>query len=541
MKNPAIIDRHTPEASELLTQDVPLVFVADAALAQTTADVTARLKSRGDIHKLPPQQTDILYLDSFDWRLARAGNLLEARRLDQGYQLIWSERDSGARRLVITVGELPRAAEDLDPGPLRDLLAALLEERALMHAAHVRTDQQMVNVNNKHGKTVLRVEISEHIAHDGTGGRSEALGTWIRLLPLRGYEKIARRNAVRVAKLATCQPQQEDLLTAAARVCGIRPLDYSSKLNLQLRPEQPAWEVLQNILITTLEGFRQNEEGMCDAIDIEFLHDFRVYVRRSRSALTDIQGVISKRALLPWRDELRWLQQLTGESRDLDVYLNSLPDYRAELPQEYRSGMTAFEEFLLRERQQAHLKLTRAIRSARYRSFCSQYAAFLKTLEQNPSAAGSHADPVGRLSAQLLKKAYQRVLDDGRAITPESQPESLHELRKRCKRLRYLLEFFLSLYPSDDISAFVKALKGLQENLGNFQDLEVQAKTLSRMSGQMAHDKVAPPETFLALGVLIERLHDRTRQARLEFARRFADFDTKATRKRFHHMCAQQS
>ena len=38
------------------------------------------------------------------------------------------------------------------------------------------------------------------------------------------------------------------------------------------------------------------------------------------------------------------------------------------------------------------------------------------------------------------------MLRDGGAITPASPPESLHELRKRCKELRYLLEFFGSLY-----------------------------------------------------------------------------------------------
>ncbi len=523
-----------------MSTDPPLVFVSKAGRAETATAVRARLKARGRVVELPPLQTDILFLDSFDWRLGRAGHALEARELDAGYQLIWADRSGQDRRLVVQARQLPRAPGELEPGPLRDLLEKLLEERVLMHAAHVHSVQSVLEAENKHGKTVLRVEIAEHTAHDGAGGRQSPLGTWVRLLPLRGYGKIARRNAHRISGLAGIRVQEEDLLTAAARVCGIRPLDYSSRLNLDLLPDQPSWQALQQMLQATLQGFRQNEEGMCDAIDIEFLHDFRIYVRRCRAALTDIRGILAPDALQPWREELRWLQQLTGESRDLDVYLNSLPAYCSELPEEVRGSMDAFEAFLLRERQRAHLQLTRAVRSERYRRFCAGFGGFIAGMAPGECAGEDFDTPIGKLSARLLRRAYKRVLRDGRAIDDDSPAESLHDLRKLCKRLRYLLEFFQPLYPGDDIGAFIKALKGLQENLGNFQDYEVQAETLARMSVQMAEAAAAPPETYLALGVLIQRLHDRTQQARAEFSSRFAGFDTPATRDRFHHMCGQR-
>lgn len=523
-----------------MASDPVLVYASSDDRAATVAAVRGRLKSRGRIVEGEPFQTDILYLDSFDWRLGRAGHALEARRTDDGHQLIWADRSGQERRLTIEVRQLPRIPADLEPGPLRDLLERLLAERVLMHAAHVHSTQSVLEVENKHGKTVLRVEIAEHTAHDGTGGRQCPLGTWIRLLPLRGYGKIARRNAIRIAKLEHCRPQEEDLLTAAARTCGIRPLDYSSKLQLDLQCGQPAWQALQEILRANLQGFRQNEDGMCNAIDIEFLHDFRVYVRRCRAALTDIRGVIDADALRPWREELRWLQQLTGESRDLDVYLNSLPAYRGELPAEQREGLEAFEAFLLRERQRAHLALTSAIRSERYRGFCAGFDVFIGGLQHGDFAGADFETPIGALSARLMKRAYKRVLRQGRSIDDDSPAESLHELRKLCKRLRYLLEFFQPLYPGDDIGAFIKALKGLQENLGNFQDYEVQADTLSRMSQRMSEADAAPAQTYLALGVLIQRLHDRTHEARREFAGRFARFDTAETRARFDHMCGQQ-
>ncbi len=519
----------------------PLRFHSNAGLDDTLGAVRASLKTGGKIRGGSLQELHKLYLDSFDWRLGHAGYQLEACDSGEGRQLVWSPRDDDTRRLVIRVSEWPRSASDLDPGPLRERLSRLLEARVLMHAAHIRSRQYALEVTNKQGKIVLRIEIAEHFAHDGTGSQGTSLGTWITLLPLRGYAKIQQRSAARISRLAGIAPQSEDLLYAAAGACGIRPLDYSSRLSVKLRAKDPAWKSLAVILDALLRGLRHNEQGMCDAIDIEFLHDFRVFVRRTRAAISDIRGVVDKSTLARWHHELRWLQQLTGNSRDLDVYLLGIPDYRKALPSQHRAGLDAFVTYLTRERSRAHLELTRGIRSQRYTFFCSEFAAFVASLK-NPALAGpAHDLRTGDLSADLLQRAYQRVLDDGRQIDADSPAEALHDLRKRCKRLRYLLEFFASLHPGDDLTRFVRALKGLQENLGNFQDYEVQADTLQRMSLEMMEEQLAPPETYLALGVLIERLHDRCRQAREEFADRFARFDTKATRKRFARICGPAS
>ena len=68
---------------------------------------------------------------------------------------------------------------------------------------------------------------------------------------------------------------------------------------------------------------------------------------------------------------------------------------------------------------------------------------------------------------------YRRVLKERRAIADDSPAEDLHELRKSCMKLRYLLEFFRSLYPRKQERALILKLKVLLDNLGNLQDLEV--------------------------------------------------------------------
>ena len=137
--------------------------------------------------------------------------------------------------------------------------------------------------------------------------------------------------------------------------------------------------------------------------------------------------------------------------------------------------------------------------------------------------------PLGAVVAKRIRKAHRRIIDDGRQIGATSPAESLHDLRKQAKKLRYLLECFADLFPAEGRKAFVKRLKRLQDLLGDHQDAEVHADELRRAAERL------PPATgtatYVAIGQLVEHL-ERTRQAaRDDFADRFAEYDSKQTRR----------
>ena len=119
----------------------------------------------------------------------------------------------------------------------------------------------------------------------------------------------------------------------------------------------------------------------------------------------------------------------------------------------------------------------------------------------------------------------------GRAIGPESPAEDLHELRKKGKELRYLLELFGTLYPDDATKPLVKALKALQDTLGRHQDREVQAAQLRALRDDLAVVE-GGPAALMAVGLLVERLGADEAAARAEFGERFAAFAGKDTRGR---------
>jgi CHAD domain-containing protein len=84
----------------------------------------------------------------------------------------------------------------------------------------------------------------------------------------------------------------------------------------------------------------------------------------------------------------------------------------------------------------------------------------------------------------------------------------------------------------------IKALKTLQEVLGDFQDLEVQQLSLKRFSQEMSAEGQVPAETLMAMGILIHNLGERQQQARDAFAQRFSTFASQQNQSAFRELFA---
>jgi CHAD domain-containing protein len=159
-------------------------------------------------------------------------------------------------------------------------------------------------------------------------------------------------------------------------------------------------------------------------------------------------------------------------------------------------------------------------------------AGWRAALEAAAGQPARRGPDIGALAADRIARAQRRVAKRGAAlaaVTSAGGPpaEDLHALRKRCKELRYLLEFFGSLYDPAVYRRAVKNLKGLQDCLGEFQDGEVQRDAIRGFAAEMVADNqtaAALAATLLAMGELTARLHEQQRRASEEVAGRFAEF-----------------
>ena len=282
-----------------------------------------------------------------------------------------------------------------------------------------------------------------------------------------------------------------------------------------------------------------NLPGVRDDLDPEFLHDLRVAVRRTRSALGQIKDVLPPATAARFSREFGWLQELTGPARDLDVFVLELPALAALLPARSRRSLGPLARLLERKRRAAYADLARELEGPRFTRILADWRAFLlRPTPRRPVGAPNALRPCADVARERIARLHRRAVREGAAISDASPAADLHELRKTCKKLRYLVEFFLSLLERDAAEAAIASLKGLQDTLGGFQDLQVQAGALLGYARELAKEGTAAPPTYLALGMLVERLHERQLKARVEFGTRFGEFSRRAGRKSWKRLLA---
>jgi len=186
-----------------------------------------------------------------------------------------------------------------------------------------------------------------------------------------------------------------------------------------------------------------------------------------------------------------------------------------------------FRVFLARRRAREFRALATAMRSQRFRTLTDHWRKAL--VEVRDAAVPKKRRPARQVTARELAtsrtdRVFRKVAAQGSAITRASAPESLHDLRKRCKELRYMLEFFAPLYDRNTYKKVVGDLKQLQDCLGEFQDSEVQREEIRALADAMLAERAAPAATLLAMGEIAAKLAVTQAEARAGFSRRFARF-----------------
>ena len=470
-----------------------------------------------------PFDDRITYFDSFDWRLYRQNTTLELAAENDRKVLTYRSL-SGEPLASLDDSKPPGFSWDLPAGQLRQQLEPLLKMRRLLPLVTVHKRQQRLVLLNDADKTVLRLQLFFDCLAAGPQDVKRKMKPHLQIMPVRGYHAAAQRLAARLEADQRLRPSAKDPLAEALATIGRLPADYSSKLNIQLKQSQSSKQALTTILLQLLDTLRVNLEGTCADFDSEFLHDFRVAIRRTRSALSQLKGILPTEAVAPFREDFSWLGTITGPTRDLDVYLLKFDAYRRRLPPHLHKDLDPFHHFLLERQKREQQTLAAELNGPRFTGLLDSWQLLLERQRRADTALPAAQLPAKEVAGQRIWKLYKRILKEGKAIQADSPPEDLHELRKTCKKLRYLLEFFQSLYPKSAIKSLVKALKMLQDNLGDFQDYQVQGEAVLSFGLEMAENNRATPATLLAMGTLAGSLLHQQQQTRKEFHQRFKIF-----------------
>jgi CHAD domain-containing protein len=495
------------------------------------------LKRLGEVFPMDVREEGkehVTYLDTFDWRLQRAGLALTASRIGKQARLRVVTQDGQA--LDSIVPRIPHFASELSPSPLSDLLQPVAKNRRLLPKARGEWTGILIGIMNEEGKTVARLHLREGVALATQGQERIPLPPRLQCIALKGYrseEKVVRSFIKdRLESTAVAGTEQEAVFEAV----GQTPGDYTSSFELRLQPELPAAEGAKKIHLTLLRTILSNREGVTRDWDAEFLHDFRVAVRRTRSALTQLRGVFPEPKTEHFIEEFRWLGAKTGPARDMDVYLLKIPAYRAALSPSARKDLEPLVK-LLQEKKKAELqRLRRSLRSKRFKRLLPEWTEFLEAPEDQDSDLPQAQRPVKDVASERIWRAFNKVRKRGKKIGRFTPAEDLHRLRLDCKKLRYLLTFFQSLYPQKSIESLILELKKLQDHLGDFNDLQVQREALGRFAEEMMAAKAGPPATLLAMGQLMGQLESKQQKEREAFHDHFSRFASSGNLRKFQKL-----
>jgi len=463
-----------------------------------------------ELEKESSRDSRLVLYDTFDWSLYGEG--LFAYRTRDSFIIRKSLAESP--RVQCEIGNVPRFWWEFEDEYVQSTLKSITGIRALLPLTASEISEERYNVRNEDHKIVCRLSLLTHAPGD-----SEKR-SYLLIKPLKGYVK-ERDYLCSLAKESEMEELPVSILEDLLRVRGIHPGDYSSKLDISLSSSMTITEAALVINRQLLSTIKSNINGIIQDYDTEFLHDFRVATRRTRACLSQLKEALPDEAVKRYNSTFKQVAQRCNVLRDLDVYLLGKQQYYDLLPDHLSEGLDQYFTYVKRKRNRQHKQFSKFLQTDTFSALLQDWEGFLKDPK---TPAGSR--PAIEVARSRIYSRYRKIIGKGRKVTEGSPDEKLHGLRIECKKLRYLLEFFRSIFPENKMKTLVKHLKDFQDNLGEFNDLTMQQVDLNAYLERSKGSTGGQLETA-AIGGLLTALHNQQIEVRGEFHQRFAEFDSK--------------
>lgn len=448
----------------------------------------------------------VSYLDNYDQHIRLSKQYLF--RHDGQYHL--ANEAGTAMSLVHKVVEFASQAEQPE---FQVLLSDLIGLRKLETVLKIKLSRRQLALRDDESKCVARASVlcSEN-------------GIYVTAQAVRGYDKAYKQ---------LCQ-QLQDLGFCASPAHPFAQIYQDNKAQLpelprvkkyKPKPDDMLGQAVCNMCTAMIETARSHEHGVINTPeDTEYLHDYRVSLRKTRSLVSLIKTIFPAQHHADIKQRLANIMRPTNQARDLDVYLLEQAEYEAMLPENLRDGLPLMFDDFRKQHAGAYKSLKTWLSGKAYDDEIEDCKAFFaQQSEQNLLPDASL--PVAEVINKLVQKKYRKIIRSGELIQPDSPDEIVHDLRLECKKFRYLLDFFGPIYPKDILNTLLKKLKKMQNTLGLFNDYSVQQDALHEyLAGSRQNKKI-----HVSVGALILVLAQKQREQRKLVEGRFAEFASEET------------
>jgi len=238
--------------------------------------------------------------------------------------------------------------------------------------------------------------------------------------------------------------------------------------------EDPGSGVARVIAARTAQAAAAVRRAGHSADPADDVHEARKSIKKARSALRLLRGVISDDERETANGELREAANALSGARDAEVKVATLGSLGQLDPEPY--GLTVWRIELEGESERHRGELSR-----------EQLAGIAAAIDA--VGARYRERPVHRASGPIADntaRAYRRGRRAWKRARSSRDPEDFHSWRKRAKDLRYQLEILGPRLPGEFHETRVGA-EGLADQLGDLHDLDLLAADLASRNMDPAH------------------------------------------------------
>ncbi len=455
------------------------------------------------IEELAPLDLRATYYDTPDLRLARSGITLrhrtgEAHRAGWTLKLPDAPHDSASREEVEFDGP-----GNLIPDGAEELVAAFVRTSSLTPVARLRTRRRRWSLRDQDGNEIAEL-VDDRVSVLQRGRvveRFREVEIEGRGLDRRGVERIAR---VLTENGAAAAPQVPKLVRALGRPATAPP---EVVVPDRLSPSHAAGEAVRAAIARGVARIMINDPR-ARLGEIEPRHRMRVGTRRLRGDLRTFRPLVERGWADPLREELRWLGQVLGAVRDLDVLLGRLHEDAGDL----EPGLGPLFDTLEARREAARATLLQALRTARYVELLDR----LVEAATSPSLTAAADAPAGAALPLLALRSWKKLRKPARRLNEQSPDADYHRVRVLAKRARYGAEAVapaLGRKRGKQAQKFAHRAADIQDVLGELQDSVIARKTIEDLA--RAHPRAG------VLDFAAGRLFERELQGRLAYRERY--------------------
>jgi triphosphatase len=484
------------------------LLVPDAAKAQAIA----RLRRIGDWALRPSGQVTLhtTYLDTDGLALARSGVALRLRRYRNKWEATakWSGSAAGdvydRPELTVPLPGPPQMPFRVPDGALRTRLAAILCDRLLAPVLVTEVRRRRLDVVTL--DAAAEAEPLAELALDSVRARAPGDSAWAAQyeeleVELHGGDRSVVETVARLLRESFgLRPSPESKFARGMQLVYGKPIPAVDD-EATPQPADCVADSARKIVARQLLRLRESDPLVRASDDPDAVHDMRVAIRRLRGTAASFAAAFPLRVLNPLTRDLKWLGELLGHVRDLDVQLAGLDRFIAAAPPTARRDLDSFRRFLQDEHRQRRAKMLAGMDSTRHDRLLLRLERYAQTARSGSALRMAAArTPIPVAAHDVLRKEFRRLRKCGDRTLAEQTPENLHALRIQAKRLRLLLDS-LAAVTGKPGRRFASRLSRLQDDLGEYRDAIMSAEAVRDYSQRLGpHHELAQ---VLALGALM--------------------------------------